>query len=122
MRTDIKLDRDTLFIIAAPFEDAEYPGQTFFCRDCATMEAALALNPAWSRQVDVQRLGYPRPRHAVIELLGEENQGLPALIFADTASAPEGAKRASNGLAFLTEARAILRYLGERYGGIRQHP
>ena len=118
----MKLAKDTLFIIAAPFEDAEYPGQTFFCRDCATMEAALALNPGWSRQLDVQRLAYPRPRHAVIELLGEENQSLPALVLANTASAPETAKRAPNGLAFLTDPKAILRYLGDRYGGVRQHP
>lgn len=116
------MQRDALFVIGAPFEDPEYPGKTWFCRDCATMEAALSYNPDWERQIDVQRLAYPRPRWPVIELIGEENQSLPVLIFGDGSAVPEGAKRAANGVAFLTEPRLILRYLTATYGGVGQHP
>ena len=113
--------RDTLFIIAAPFTDSELQG-TWFCRDCATMEGALLANPAWAARIDVQRLPYPRPRHLVIELIGEENQGLPALVLADAAKAPAEAKRSANGRAFLTDPKGITRYLAAAYGGAGPHP
>ena len=119
------LARDVLFIIGAPFEDVQYPGKTWFCRDCATMEGALAGNPGWTQQIEVRRLPYPRPRQSVIELLGEENQSLPVLVLADASEPPENARWAVLGTverAFLTEPKAILRYLGDRYGGVGQHP
>ena len=116
------MDRDALLVIGAPFEDPEHPGKSWFCRDCATMEAALSYNPDWEKRLNVQRLAYPRPRWAVIELIGEENQSLPALVLADASKAPEGAKIAANGRAFITDPKIILRYLTSTYGGVGQHP
>lgn len=116
------MQRDVLFIIGAPFEDAAYPGEIWFCRDCATMEGVLLANPHWAELIDVQRLPFPRPRHPVIELIGEENQSMPALVIADPKLAPEDAKRAENGRAFLTDTKAIARYLAKTYGGAGPHP
>lgn len=113
--------RDTLFVIHAPFEDPALEG-TWFCRDCATMEGALLANPHWSIHIDVRRLAFPRPRQEIISLLGEAHQSMPVLVIADAARAPEEAGRADNGRRFLTEPKAIARYLARQHGGAGPHP
>ena len=116
----MSLTRDTLFIIKAPFEDPELEG-TWFCRDCATMEGALLANPQWARAIDIVRMPYPRPRHEIIARLGEANQSMPVLVLADLAKAPADALMAAT-TPFITEPKAILRYLAATYGGAGPHP
>ena len=60
----MRLTRDTLFIIKAPFEDAALDG-TWFCASCATMEGALLANPHWATHIDVKRMPFPRPQSRV---------------------------------------------------------
>lgn len=114
------LERDTLFILRAPFEDPALEG-TWFCTSCATMEGVLLANPQWARAIEVKRMPYPRPRHDVIELIGEENQSLPVLVLADRSAPPEGAKE-YRGRFFLDEPKPIARYLAATYGGAGPHP
>ena len=116
----MSLKRDTLFILRAPFEDPELEG-TWFCTSCATMEGMLLANPHWGRAIDVVRVAYPRPRHEVIAAIGEENQSLPALVLADVATAPPDALMAGP-TAFLTDPKAIARYLAAQYRGAGPHP
>jgi len=116
----MRLARDTLFIIKAPFEDAALQG-TWFCTACATMEGALLANPHWATHIDVKRLPFPRPRHDVITLIGEENQSLPVLVLADASTPPEGAKE-FEGRFFLDEPKPITRYLAAAHGGAGPHP
>lgn len=114
------LERDTLFILRAPFEDPELEG-TWFCTSCATMEGVLLANPHWARAIDVRRMPYPRPRPEVIALIGEANQSLPVLVLADGSAPPEGAK-SHEGRYFLDEPKPIARYLAAKYGGAGPHP
>ncbi len=114
----MSLQRDVLFVIKAPFEDG---GAMWFCHDCAAMEGMLLANPQWAHHIDVRRIPFPRPRHDIIALIGEENQSMPVLVMADDAKAPEGAMRAQ-GLAYLTNTRAIGRYLAGAHGGAGPHP
>lgn len=116
----MSLARDTLFILRAPFEDPALEG-TWFCTSCATMEGVLLANPHWANRIDVRRSAYPRPRHEVIALLGEENQSLPVLVLADGSTPPEGAKQ-FEGRFFLDEPKPISRYLAATYGGAGPHP
>jgi hypothetical protein len=116
----MRLARDTLFIIKAPFEDAELTG-TWFCTSCATMEGALLANPHWATHIDVKRIAFPRPRHDVIALIGEENQSLPVLVLADASKPPAGAKQ-FEGVYFLDEPKPMTRYLAAAYGGAGPHP
>lgn len=112
--------RDTLFILRAPFEDPELEG-TWFCRDCATMEGALLANPQWARAIDIHRMPYPRPRHEIVSLIGEENQSMPVLVLAEVTRAPADALM-SGTTPFITEPKAICRYLAATYGGAGPHP
>lgn len=116
----MSLQRDTLFIIKAPFEDHALEG-TWFCASCAMMEGALLANPHWAAHIDVRRMPFPRPRHDMIVLIGEENQSMPVLVLADGSRAPEGAKE-FEGRYFLDEPKPIARYLAATYGGAGPHP
>lgn len=116
----MSLQRDTLFIIKAPFEDAALEGK-WFCASCAMMEGALLANPHWATHIDVKRMPFPRPREEMIALIGEENQSMPALVIADAAKAPDGAKE-HEGRRFLDDPKVIARYLAGRYGGAGPHP
>ncbi len=116
----MKLERDTLFILRAPFEDHALEG-TWFCTACAAMEGMLLANPHWARAIDVKRMPFPRPRPEMIALIGEENQSMPALVLADGSTPPEGAK-AFEDRYFLDEPKPIARYLAATYGGAGPHP
>lgn len=116
----MKLARDTLFIIKAPFEDAALGG-TWFCTACATMEGALLANPHWATHIEVKRSAFPRPRHEIIALIGEENQSMPVLVLADGSTPPADA-REHGGVFFLDDPKPITRYLAAVYGGAGPHP
>ncbi|MBX9745860.1 MAG: DUF3088 domain-containing protein [Hyphomonadaceae bacterium] len=116
----MKPARDTLFIIAAPFTDAALDG-TWFCTSCATMEGALLANPDWEKRIDVKRSAFPRPRQAIIDLIGEGNQAMPVLVLAAGSTPPADAKE-HEGTFFLDEPKPITRYLAATYGGAGPHP
>lgn len=116
----MKPQRDTLFIIRAPFEDPALDG-TWFCTSCATMEGMLLANPHWATHIDVKRMPYPRPRTDIIALIGEDNQSMPVLVLAAGSTPPADAKEAE-GAFFLDEPKPIARYLAAAYGGAGPHP
>lgn len=108
------MSRDRLFLIAPGFEDPAHPGRRFFCPDCNQVEGLLATNPGLADAIDVVRVPFPRPRAAVIALLGEANQSLPVLILGDGAPAPADAL-AYGELRFVTDTRRILEVIAERH-------
>ena len=73
--------KDTLFLIAPGFEDPKHPGVRFVCPHCNQIEGLLAAFPDLAAGIDVHRVGFQRPREAVIAVVGEENQSLPLFIF-----------------------------------------
>ncbi|MBT0668701.1 DUF3088 family protein [Novosphingobium profundi] len=101
--------KDTLFVLDTDWADPELGGaRRFYCKDCVTVEGLLALFPERAARIEVVRVGWPRPRAAVVERLGEANQNLPALVFA------EGG--------FANEIEAILAALHTRHGFPERHP
>jgi hypothetical protein len=101
-------DRDRLFLLEPEFADDALPGRAFYCKDCITVEGLLAAFPDRAAKLEVIHIPHPRPRVAVIAALGEENQNLPALAFA------EGG--------FVNEIEALLRALHTRHGFPESHP
>ncbi len=114
------MPKDTLFILDTTFEDPALEG-AWFCPNGAMVYGALAANPHWAEHIEIRRIAFPRPRPEVIAAVGEENQGLPLLLFADPATAPADAKHA-NGRAFVQGGIAIGQALAARYGGAGPHP
>ncbi len=115
------MTRDRLFLLRPDFIDPAYPGQRFYCWHCALLEGVLASFPDLAEKIDVARVAWPRPRHTVIDLVGEENQSLPLLVLADGANSAHqtGAHR---GRAFIADKDAILAALSERHGFPVPHP
>ncbi len=101
--------KDTLFVLDTDWADPALGGERrFYCKDCVTVEGLLALFPERAGNIEVVRVAWPRPRVAVAERLGEANQNLPALAFA------EGG--------FANAIEDILAALHERHGFPERHP
>ena len=113
--------RDRLFLLKADFLDPAYPGRRFFCWHCALLEGLLASFPHLDETLDVERIPWPRPRQAVVDLIGAENQSLPVMILADDAE-PGLATGEANGRRFVESKDAILRALAARHGMPEPHP
>ncbi len=110
--------KDRLYILKAPFEDG---GQSWYCNDCATLEGALLANPHWNDALDIRRIGFQRPRHELLELVGEAHQGLPMLIM-DAKGAPMHALKVNEKWAILKDVREIGWAIATRHGGVGPHP
>ncbi|RYD53868.1 MAG: DUF3088 family protein [Sphingomonadales bacterium] len=102
------MTRDRLYLLEPEFGDDALPGRAFYCKDCMTVEGLLEAFPASTARIDVIRLPYPRPRAEIIALIGEENQNLPCLVFA------EGG--------FVNEIEALLTALHARHAFPERHP
>lgn len=110
--------RDLLLLLEHGFTDPAHPGERFICPDGAPIEGLLAGDPQRARQLDIQRLPFPRAQ--VLAQLGEQHQGLPVLILGDQQAAPDDAQTA-NGRRFVTDTRRILELLAQRHGFPRVH-
>jgi hypothetical protein len=89
--------RDRLFLLRPDWIDQDRP---WFCMACAAVEGFLGYYPAVRDALDIAYLPYERPRHPVIDLLGEAHQNLPTLILAEPFEHPdlrEGDLREANG-------------------------
>ena len=95
-----------LFVLKMPFEDG--PGKMWICSDCVLIEGALSLNTHWEDMVDVRRIEFPKPRKEVVDILGDDKQGLPVLILENNKT--------------ITEPVEIINYLANEFGGAAAHP
>ena len=63
--------RDRLFLLHPDFADPAYPKRRFYCWHCALLEGVLVSFPRLLESIDVHRVAWPRPRQALVDLLGE---------------------------------------------------
>ncbi len=111
------MSQDHLILIQPGFvRPGRAPEARFACPDCNVLEGLLATAPAGAAaQLKVSRVPFERPRQAVIELLGPDNQGLPVLVLGDQHPVPADAQR-HEGRAFVNDVQQISRLLAERHG------
>lgn len=113
--------RDKLIILDVDFVVPALPDQVFYCWHCVLIEGLLCAYPELMRKIDVERIAWPKPRQAVVELLGDQNQSVPVLILAD--DAPDGLETGRFGSQrFVNDKDAILHVLSVRHGIARPHP
>jgi Protein of unknown function (DUF3088) len=96
--------RPILFLIS-PDSRPDRP-EGWYCPDCALVEGVLAYYPHLKAALDVRYVAFPRPRQAIVELVGEPFQDCPALLL-DPAIGPEGAPVAG-GWRIITENTRLL--------------
>lgn len=112
---------DTLFLLAHDFRDG--PGAPYYCPECAEINGVLHYYPQLRHVLDIRYVAYPRPRAAIVALVGEANQGCPVLVLGDDApAAVEGVAIGVEGEhRFVSGARAIGRYFAAVHGVGRPH-
>ena len=113
--------KDRLFLLENEFVDADLPGRHFYCRDCITLNGILAAFPEKAAGLEVIRVPHPRPREAVIEMIGPDNQWLPVLVFGDR-SATEQADGEYHGRMFVRDMPRLLHALHVRHDFPEVHP
>ncbi len=115
------MQRDRLYLVQPDFEDPAYPGQRFYCWHCALLEGILASFPKLATRLKIKRIAWPRPRHELIEVVGEENQSVPLLLLANKETSPHQTGTHA-GQSFIADKDKILTALSERHGFPAPHP
>ena len=109
---------DRLYLITPGFSRPNHPAsERFACPACNVLEGLLAgreLPPG----LEVHRVAFQRPRASIVALLGEANQGLPALVLGDEHPIPADA-REFDGVRFLDDVERIAQVLAQRHGLFR---
>lgn len=103
------------------FEDPALPGRRFHCSHCLLVDGLLAAFPHLRESLNVHRVAFPRPRPAVIALVGEASQGLPVLVLPAGLQVSEPGGEAG-GRQFVSGGRPITVALAELYGTPPPHP
>ncbi len=113
------MSKNILLLLNPGFQRPDHPADALFaCPQCNALEGLLAAQPLLASTLDVRRVAFPRPRAHVVDLLGEDNQGLPALVLAEDAPQPPHVSH-YQGQAFLQGASDIAAYLAEYHGAYR---
>lgn len=107
--------RDTLLLLRPGFADQ---GKTWFCPYAAQVRGMLDFYPEVEETLEIVEIDFPRPRQAVVELLGEAHQATPVLVLhPDSPTDVEGVTIGeANGHRFVEKTIEILRYLAATRG------
>jgi Protein of unknown function (DUF3088) len=116
---------DRLFLLNPGFKDLNLnQSHRYYCPHCAMIEGILQYYPHLKEELDIDYVDFARPRMAVVELLGEENQGCPVLIIHPEEN-PEmdlSYFKRHEQLLFIDSAELIARYLAVKFGIALPHP
>nr|WP_321514710.1 DUF3088 family protein [uncultured Pseudodesulfovibrio sp.] len=83
------------------------------------MEGLLGYFPQLLETLDVIKIGFERPRAAIIDFLGEDNQDCPSLVLADPAKADGLPVKRYGKYTFINDHRVIIEYLARNHGTSR---
>lgn len=114
------MSRDLLLLLEPGFQDPAYPNERFVCPHGLAIEGLLAADPVRVARLDVRRVPFARPRHAVIEALDDAHQSLPVLVLGDEHPLPDDAQPLG-GKHFIADTKRILELLATRYGFPKVH-
>lgn len=108
--------KDQLFMLKPGFFDGDKG--PLYCADAVSIEGMLGFFPQLREKIDVHYIDAPRPRSAIVELLGEENQGTPVLVLAEGSTPRDiGLQyRTAGKRRFIDSPADIRRYLSSQYG------
>jgi len=109
-----------LFLLKPDFTDsnADNEGKLYYCPHCAIIEGVIKYYPHLEEMIKIHRVDFKRPRPAIIELIGEENQSCPVLIIdnkqageTDTSYFDKHGEKL-----FVNSPDLILKYLSGKFG------
>lgn len=108
--------KDILFLLAPGFTDNGTG--PYYCGDSAPVEGLLSFFPSLRDDVDVRYIEAPRPRQAIVALIGNANQSAPVLVLGEGRTLADAtiAPREYEGRRFIDNEGEIRRYLSSEYG------
>lgn len=107
--------KDQLFLMKPGFVNAGLG--PFYCGDSVSVEGLLGFFPELRDKLEITYIEFPRPRQAIVDLIGAEQQSVPVLILADAASVPGSVKtRMAEGRRFIDDEKQIRQYLSLSHG------
>lgn len=116
---ELPVKKDTLFMLKPGFfKESDGP---FYCGDAVAVEGLLSFFPQLRDAIDVHYIDAPRPRAAIVALIGAENQSAPVLVLGSE-RVPADADveiRSHQGARFIDAPDQIRRYLSSQYGVAR---
>lgn len=84
----------------------------FYCGDSVSVEGLLSFFPALRDHLEITYIDFPRPRQAIVDLIGDEHQSVPVLVLADDADIPSDLDvKTAAGQRFIDDERKIRQYL-----------
>lgn len=107
--------KDKLLILRPGFfSGTEGP---FYCGDSVSVEGLLSFCPQLREMVDVAYIDAPRPRNAIVALIGENNQSAPVIVLGKGQQPKDAsiAVQEHNGTRFINAPDDIRRYLSSQY-------
>lgn len=72
------MNKPILFLIR-PNSRSDRP-EGWYCPDCAIIEGVLSYYPQLRHVIDIRHVDFPRPRAALVALVGEGHQDCPCLL------------------------------------------
>jgi hypothetical protein len=115
--------RDQLFLLSPQFPDPRAGPGLYHCPECVQVEGVLASYPFLRTVLEVAYVDFPRPRAAIVPLVGDENQGCPVLVLGGSAPAGVAVRHHhATGRDFVSGYREISAYLAAVHRIPAPHP
>ena len=116
---------DQLFLLNPNFNDDRIGkiNQLYYCPFNAMIEGVLKYFPKIREELNITYVDFPRPRKAIIQILGEEHQGTPLLIIErEDVQLNSLNIQTANGRKFLHGSSEIAEYFSRAFGIALPHP
>lgn len=114
------MEKHTLYMLNPWTEDDEQV--YYYCPDCAVVEGFFFYAPKVKKEIDVVSIDFQRPRKAVVDCLGQENQECPVLVLNEDVLPPDYAKKSfSTGKPFIDDPKKICTFLSDLFNTIKPH-
>jgi hypothetical protein len=108
-----------LFILKPDFKDSKIDneGKLYYCPQCALIAGIIKYYPQLETLLEINYVDFQRPRKAIIELIGEDNQSCPALIIENSQEENVDLSyfNSYGDKLFINSTDSILKYLSEKY-------
>ena len=104
---------DRLFVLRPGFTDK---GETWFCPFSAQVMGYLNYYPHVRETLELAELDFTKPRHPLVDLVGEANQSMPCLVLSQPQSVPNVTISTNRDTRFVSKTIEILRYLAATRG------
>ena len=117
---------EKLFLLKPDFIDVKIDnvGKLYYCHQCAMIAGIIKFYPQLETMLEINYVDFKRPRKAIIELIGEDNQSCPVLIIENSQDQNVDISyfNSYGDKLFINSTDSILKYLSEKYGIGNPHP